>query len=364
MLRGKETAWWVQRLFRVRGSERTVAFQLVKTAIAAMIAWLIADRLLQFNSAFLAPYTAVFMVDTTVLRSLRDALQQILAVTVGVLLAMAGSALMGAMTAAVGVVVLVGFAIGRHRAFGASGFWVGVTALLMVTYGTAHDPGALLSRVLLILLGAGVGLAVNALLLPPTYVAASRQQTQSILARLRELLADMARHVRDPGGEASEGSWEAQLDRLLDDLAELRGQTDAAGESVWLNLRPSVSRSSKVIVEARNVSGSLYRALPRLRELIESLPENSDGDEPLLAVSRTDGLGEHDREQIAHVLDECVDAVERLRGDGSGVDRGGASVDSEHEAGSTPEMSMSALPAVRQAVRVCTALTHRSDSTA
>ncbi len=363
-LRGKEGVHWVQRLLQVRGRERTVALQSVKTAIAAMLAWLVADRLLQFNSAFLAPYTAVFMVDATVFRSLREALQQILAVTIGVLLAMAGSSLFGGMVATIGVVVLVGFTIGRHRAFGASGYWVGVTALLMVTYGTAQNPGALLSRVLLILLGAGVGLAVNALLFPPTYIASARQQTQSVLARLRELLEDIADHVREPGDEAADGSWQSQLDRLFEDLGELRRQAGAARESALLNFRPSASRSSAVIADARTVSASLYRALPRLREFVESLPEHSDNDEPLLAVSRTDGITANDREQLARVLDDCIGVVERLRGDASADAHGRPETPGDtYWSGDGEELSMTALTAIRQAVRVRTALENPPDLT-
>lgn len=342
--------------------------QSVKIAVAAMAAWLIADRLLHFGSAFLAPYTAVFMVDATVFRSFRAAAQQVFAVGIRVVLAMAGAELIGSTTVSIGLVVLVGFTVGRHRAFGSSGFWVGVTALLMVTYGTAQHPGALLSRVALIVLGAGVGLAVNALVFPPTYVATSRQHTRSMLARLRELFDDMAEHTRDPDEHAPVDRWHADLDSLFDELAEVRGQSSAAGESAWLNLRPSVAKSSAAIDSVQRVSATLYRTLPRLRELIESLPEDADGDEPMIDVAHTAGLSEYEREQIARVLDDCAEAVDGLDTDDGrdpprSEDRaGGGDEDRRDEGGGQSgdgHMSMSALPTVRQAVRMRSALTAR-----
>ncbi len=341
---------WARRAVAVPGHERTVTVQIVKTAVAAVAAWVLADGVLHASTAFLAPYTAVFMVDATVYRSVRTAGQQLAAVVAGVVIAGLGTAVLGGTTAALALVTPIGFAAGRFRGFGSGGYWVGVTALLMVTYGTAQRPEQLFSRVGIIALGAGVGLAVNAVLFPPGYVSSSLQHAQSALERLREVLGDLAAHLRDPGDESADRPWQDLMDGLMRDLEAVGAHAADARESTRLNLRPSVRRRAARAAEAQRIAAVLHRTLPRLHELIEALPENADEGDPAFDVPHSTGLAAHDREAVARVIDECAEIAAALR-EGKDV-RGQAPAGP----GAGERLAASAQPPLRHALRVRRAL--------
>ncbi|WP_009472639.1 aromatic acid exporter family protein [Rhodococcus sp. JVH1] len=106
------------------GQRNTVVVQSAKAATAAVLAWILAERLLGLPQPFLAPYAAVFMIEVTVSRSLRVAGEQLAAVSLGVLLAAAVGMLLDSVTVGVGVAVLTGLLLGRWHRFGSSGVWV------------------------------------------------------------------------------------------------------------------------------------------------------------------------------------------------------------------------------------------------
>lgn len=133
-----------------------------KMAGAAAAAWILATELLSMSQPFLAPYAAVFLIEVTISRSLRSAAEQIATVTAGVLVAALVVCIVGQPSVALAVSVFVGALVGRWSKFGTSGIWIPVTALLMVTYGSASDPVALVDRIVELAVGAAVGVAVNA----------------------------------------------------------------------------------------------------------------------------------------------------------------------------------------------------------
>jgi len=63
--------------------------------------------------------------------------------------------------------VIVGTMLGRWRPLQPDGSWVALTALLMLTYSTTLSADTLLSRAFAVALGAAIGVAVNAVILPP-----------------------------------------------------------------------------------------------------------------------------------------------------------------------------------------------------
>ena len=64
--------------------------QLVKTVVAAVIAWLLAERVFDLPQSFLAPWAALLVVHATVYRTFSRGLRQVTGAVLGVLLAWAG----------------------------------------------------------------------------------------------------------------------------------------------------------------------------------------------------------------------------------------------------------------------------------
>src|SRR4051812_6474639 len=82
--------------------------QLLKTVAAAVLAWVIAARVLGTAQPFLAPWAALLTVHATVHRSLQRGAQQAAAAVAGVLLASAAGPALGVNALSIGVVVLAG----------------------------------------------------------------------------------------------------------------------------------------------------------------------------------------------------------------------------------------------------------------
>lgn len=287
--------------------------QAVKAALAALIAWVLARDVFTLPQPFLAPYAAVFIIEATVYRSLRVAGQQVAAVGLGVLLAAVASALPLSMTGAIGVVVLAGMLLGNWRRLGASGIWVGVTALLVVSYGTADQPVLLLDRLVEIGLGATVGLVVNAALLPPIYLRRPREATAELATAMAALLRELAASLHD--GDAPDG-W-ADHARAAESLV-VNGENAVrwSEESARLNLRRR--RERRVVAEEWEPAlTALRRAWPHLRELAEAVAVTSSDDRPF-ASPDVDS-----RRAFADVLRELAQVVtQRGQPGGSAAEAG------------------------------------------
>src|SRR4051812_39738500 len=122
--------------------------QIVKTAAAAVIAWVIAHDLLGIPQPFLAPWAALLTVHATVYRTLARGLQQVAATVLGVVLAFAAGATLGVGAASLGLVLLVGMAAGATRGLRAEATTAAATALVVLLTGSAGDASMLLSRLL------------------------------------------------------------------------------------------------------------------------------------------------------------------------------------------------------------------------
>ncbi|MGC7097777.1 FUSC family protein [Amycolatopsis lurida] len=289
---------------------RTALLQASKAAIAAVLAWLVAAEWWGLPQPFLAPYAAVFLVEATVYRSLRSALQQVGAVVLGVVLAAVAIQVLPWQVVALGLVVLVGLILGHWRGFGASGVWVGVTALLLVSYGAADDSLLMLDRVGETVLGAAIGVAVNALVFPPVYTRSTEAATKAVAAELADVLDDIAATLREPSVPSSSPAWIARA-RNTEQL--LRRAEEAAGwgtESVRFNPRSRSGGRVAYVARWHDLMVLLRSAWPHVRELAEALDH---------AVRNNDAYrypSEDVRERLAELL-EATARLSRARADGA-----------------------------------------------
>lgn len=120
----------------------TGLIQLSKTVVAAVAAWVIAYQVLQLPQAFLAPWSALLVVHSTVYRTFSRGLRATGAV-LGVLLAWAVGNLVGLSTVAVSVLLLVGLVLGSLRWFRDESTVVAATGLIVLTTGQSRESGLL-----------------------------------------------------------------------------------------------------------------------------------------------------------------------------------------------------------------------------
>jgi uncharacterized membrane protein YgaE (UPF0421/DUF939 family) len=307
---------WLARALRVPGREREALVQAGKMALAAVLAWLV-SRLLPSPQSFIAPYSAVFLMAETVYRSIRNAVQQTVTLMLGLVLAYVGANLIPVPLAALGVTVFVGMLLGRWQRLGSSGSWVGITALLMVTYGTADSEQYLLERLGESLLGAVVGVAVNVLILPPVHLRHTRQAGIALAGEVRELLCSIAgelvadwdietaqswlrrartldltvRHARDALGRDREsarfnprwrvlarraGAAPAKIESSIDTLAEVSEQLQRIAEALVTDepMDPQFRNGFADVLETLAQAIACYEE--SLEQRVESLPGRLD----------------------------------------------------------------------------------------
>ncbi|MGW4487410.1 FUSC family protein [Amycolatopsis sp. NPDC004368] len=226
---------WLTRAVRVPGRERRVLVQAAKAAFAATGAWLLATLVLHLPQPFLAPYAAVFLVETTVYRSVRGWVQQVGAVAAGVVLAGLAGHVIPWPAVALGLAVFVGLLIGSWRRFGESGVWVGVTGMLLIAYGT---PAALLGdRLVETALGAAIGAAVNALIFPPLSGRRLVEAVDALAGALGDLLATTARLIRTEEPPEDVEDWLGEARELRSLVAVTTEAVQQTREERVLNLR-------------------------------------------------------------------------------------------------------------------------------
>ena len=232
----------------------------------------------------------------------------------GVLLAAVAGQLIPWQAVALAVVVFVGLLAGSWRRFGDAGVWVGVTGMLLVSYGTARDLALMGDRLLETALGATIGVAVNTLIFPPLYgerLATATDRLATALAGLLESLSDLVR--RDEPGD---------LDDLLSQAQDARSQVQVAEEAVGL------TREGRVLNLRRgHPKAGTHRERP-LRTLIALWPAVSQ----LIAAVRTT-TARADRHPFEYpwpdARDSLADLVHRLAGAVQAVAVAGRPVDLE-----------------------------------
>jgi uncharacterized membrane protein YgaE (UPF0421/DUF939 family) len=117
--------------------------QVAKAVGAAVVAWSLAVTVFDLPQPFLAPWAAMLTVHATVYRTFARGLQQVGAVVLGVLLAVAAGSAFGVNAASLGLILVVAIAAGRTRALRDESTTAAATALMVLLAGYSGDPSVL-----------------------------------------------------------------------------------------------------------------------------------------------------------------------------------------------------------------------------
>jgi uncharacterized membrane protein YccC len=253
--------------------------QLVKTAVAASVAWVLAVVLVGTPQSFLAPWAALLVVHATVFRTFSQGARQVAGAVAGVLLAWSAGTLIGPDVAALAAVVFLGLLIGRSRWLEGETTTAAATALVVLTTGFADDQHLLVDRLLDTGIGVAVGLVINVAVWPPLRRRSAIAAMDELDNDIGDLLVEVADGLAGPfTGDDVAGWIEAtrDLDEQIDRAWALVRQ---ARESAVLNPRRSARqlRNPKVwigllhhmeqaVAEIRSIAGTLERFQEQERE--------------------------------------------------------------------------------------------------
>jgi uncharacterized membrane protein YgaE (UPF0421/DUF939 family) len=277
---------------------RRAVIQALKAALACVLAWFAATHVFSLPQPFLAPYAAVFMIQSTVYRSIRVSVQQLAAVSAAVLISFVVVQIVPDRIVALGVVTAVGLLVGRLSVFGDSGRWVGVTAVLLLTMNVATQDVLLVDRLVETALGAVVGIVVNALILPPTYAIWARTATAELADELRDVLAGLASALRKEDAPGDPHHWVRRCEHAERIVIDAEDAVRWSREADRMNLRRRRGRRA----ETRGVR-NLRDASPHVRQIAEALRSSVDPHELFRYPER------EVRAALAALFDELAEVV-------------------------------------------------------
>jgi uncharacterized membrane protein YgaE (UPF0421/DUF939 family) len=120
----------------VRQRAQPTAETIVRLAVTAVFAYLVALLVPGTSRPVLAPLTALLVVQVSIYQTLRSAVRRIAAVVAGVLLALGLSAWVGFTWWSLGIVIAVGLAVGYALHLGDTVLEVPISAMLILSVGT------------------------------------------------------------------------------------------------------------------------------------------------------------------------------------------------------------------------------------
>lgn len=257
----------------------TDVVQLVKTVIAAVIAWILAAQVFDLPQAFLAPWAALLVVHSTVYRTFSRGAQQVAAAVLGVVLAWAAGNLLGLDPISIAAMLLVGLLIGRLAPLRDESTTVAATALIVLTTGFDADDNLLVLRLFDTAIGIVVGVVVNLVVWPPFYDRTAARAIDAIDDQVGGLLCDIADGLRANAGEDEASGWADEVDLLDGEIDHAWALVRQARESGRMNLRRSagevrrpgtfgevLARIEQSVAELNSMVGTLGQSITDVQE--------------------------------------------------------------------------------------------------
>jgi uncharacterized membrane protein YgaE (UPF0421/DUF939 family) len=248
----------------------TSGLQLVKTALACVIAWALAFHVFGIGQPFLAPWAALLTVHATVFGTFKRGAQQVAATVVGVLVASAAGYLFGLSVVSLGAAVLIGLAAGSVRGLRAEATTAAATAIVVLTAGYSDDPHIVAERLLDTGIGVAVGMLVNVLVWPPLRDRSAAHQIDVIDDRLGQLLCDIAAALHSRGAPLVD-EWIASADELDHEIGEAWRVLGEARESGRLNPRPATSVRMRATEDFGGVLRRLEQAIAETHSMARTI---------------------------------------------------------------------------------------------
>jgi hypothetical protein len=234
--------WLEQRAARLRAFgvrealtiEGTTLRRLVKSTVAGTVAWEVAS-LINSPRPVLASLGAILVVQVTVRASLARSIQLTVAVTIGLAGALLLGHLLGLHWWSVGLITLAGLVVGELLRLGPFSAQAALSALFALSLGSAYG----YQRMVDTAIGAGIGVLVNALIAPPTYVQEASQALRRIGDDLGVLLADIGTGLTSGPERGAVERWLARAREVSEAVHAAEGTVGQGEESLRFNPRGS-----------------------------------------------------------------------------------------------------------------------------
>lgn len=256
-----------------RGEVVTVLVRAAKCLIAAFLSWEIASWWLPGQQPYLAVATSLLMVNAaTVYSSVTEAARSVATRTAGLSLAGAAVWLFSSTTENIVAILAIALVAGG-RQNSDKRLQVASTAVLTLTAATAASVGHVVGLALVTLAGAVVGIAVNALILPPLHLGASHTSVRNLASAMGSLLDDMSHGLRERRHPRQAHAWLEKGRRLEELVVQAQENVLRGQESMRWNTRSAAHVEHSNHCEALRV---LHRVSFAVRGIARTLADNAE----------------------------------------------------------------------------------------
>jgi hypothetical protein len=279
-----------------RRKAQPVAAWIARLTITATIAYLLAGVTSAGQRSVLAPLTALIVVQVTMFQTIRSALQRVVSVVAGVLVALAFSAFLGLTWWSLAILIAAGLALGSALHLGRHILEVPISAMLILSL---DNRTAAISRIVETFIGAGSGM-LGGLIFAPLRVQPAEEAiedlSRDVAGLLEAIAADLA--VGPEPGIADERLFRArtisgEIQRVDHALAE-------AEESLRMNPRARALAHANVAL--RDGLETLEHAAVTVRGIARSIADSARMEAGPL---RDEAI----RERVAAALHELAAAI-------------------------------------------------------
>ena len=247
--------------------------RIVKSALAATIAWLVAGQIPRENAPFVAALTAVYTMDLTILKSVRSAGQRLVGIGIGIAMAFLAAEFLGVHAWSVGLVILVSLVIGLRLGLKSDGMTqVAGTAIVVLVVRSTTEARGIYALTFLAdtAIGTAIGLAVNSIFAPPIFVpSADRRALDALRGRLIDLMDQLATMVVDGITPDESTALSTAIRRLRGDLTAADESLSNAEESLKFNLLAGRQRTQLAAIH--ETDRQLEPIVDSLQQLVGAL---------------------------------------------------------------------------------------------
>jgi len=258
-----------------QGKVRLRGIRTLKSTSAAVAAYVVAMPLSDNDRPIIAPLTALLVVQLTLYDTLRSGLRRVISVVLGVLVAVAVSALVPLTWWSLGLVVAASLVLGRLMRLGKEILEVPISAMLVLAVAGSETVAS--GRVLETVVGALVGVAVNAVIAPPLYVRPASDAVQDLAKQAAEVLRRVSGEIRGEYTREQALGWLDAARNLGRDILRADRALAQAEESLRLNPRARTRRTAGRSL--RSGLDALERASVSLRGVGRTLADRAGSQE-------------------------------------------------------------------------------------
>lgn len=253
--------------------------QIIKSVLAATVAWWLSTTYLHTEFPFLAPWTALLSIHPTAYRTLARAAQTLVATILGIAVTYAVSTVFGVAMWTYALALLVGLLLARLRWIRKEGITVATMAIFLLSDGFSDNSAQLSDRILEILVGVAIGCSVNLIILPPFRDKQATWLTGTTLQRFGEILRGIGESRPERWSPEESQEWLKTTSELNNKLTHAWSQVNFARESRRINPR-RLTIGDVPEEEWEEALRRTFSGLSHLQIIISALTEFSAQDPP------------------------------------------------------------------------------------